>query len=142
MGTNGRRNTPELDLKSLNQSTQRVILKMKKIFFSIIIAFLLFFGAISAILPLTKAQTTMTDWAKPFSDTSGTNFSSQTVINRANVNQLVIKWIYPLNEPALPGVIKIYGAVYPPFSGISTAPIVLNGILYFQTADQNVYAQS
>jgi len=117
-------------------------MKMKSIFLSLLIVSVLLLSALAFSLPAVRAQSKGSDWALPFADIGGTNYSPQTVINKQNVGQLEVKWIFPLNEPALPGYIKIYGVVYPPFTGITTPPVIVNGIVYFQTADQNVYAMN
>ena len=86
-------------------------MKMKSIFLSLLIISVLLLSALAFSLPAVRAQSKGSDWALPFADIGGTNYSPQTVINKQNVGQLEVKWIFPLNEPALPGYIKIYGVV-------------------------------
>ncbi len=73
------------------------------------------------------AQSSEGSWTYPAYDSNNSNFNPQSIINKDNVGQLQLSWIYQV--PVNP--FHIAGA--PPALGIETTPLVVNGIVYFAT---------
>ncbi|HEX4671924.1 MAG TPA: PQQ-binding-like beta-propeller repeat protein, partial [Solirubrobacteraceae bacterium] len=67
------------------------------------------------------------EWPAHNYDLANTRATSQSPINSQNVSRLKVKWTFPL---------KAAGA----FGAFSSTPIALNGTVYFQDLDSNVYA--
>jgi outer membrane protein assembly factor BamB len=67
------------------------------------------------------------EWPAHNYDLANTRATSQSPINSQNVSTLKVKWTFPL---------KGAGA----FGAFSSTPIALNGTVYFQDLDSNVYA--
>ena len=87
-----------------------------------------------ASTPTIFAQEPVFNWFKPAVNDHNTNFFPQDSINRDNVENLVLSWIYQVPEDPF----KIpYVA---PSLGLQTAPLVVNGIIYFTTFYNRVIA--
>jgi len=82
------------------------------------------------------AQGTDPNWPYPAYDANNTNYDPQDVINKDNVGQLQLSWIYQV--PVNP--FHILGA--PPALGIETTPLVVNGIAYIATPYNRLIALS
>jgi len=74
-----------------------------------------------------EAQGSDPNWPYPAYDANNTNYNPQNVINKDNVGQLQLSWIYQV--PVNP--FHILGA--PPALGIETTPLVVSGIAYIAT---------
>lgn len=87
---------------------------------------LLLLLSLQTVQPI-EAQVIGQNWEKPAFDQNNTSFSPQTQINKENVKQLALKWIYQVPESTE----RI------PFAsialGIQTTPLVVNGIMYAAT---------
>ena len=84
--------------------------------------------------PTIFAQEPILNWFKPAVNDHNTNFHPQDAINRDNVGNLVLSWIYQVPEDPF----KIpYVA---PSLGLQTAPLVVCGIVYFTTFYNRVIA--
>ena len=84
--------------------------------------------------PTIFAQEPILNWFKPAVNDHNTNFHPQDAINRDNVGNLVLSWIYQVPEDPF----KIpYVA---PSLGLQTAPLVVSGIVYFTTFYNRVIA--
>jgi outer membrane protein assembly factor BamB len=66
-------------------------------------------------------------WPAHNYDISNTRATTQSAINSQNVSQLKVKWSFPLKGTSL-------------FGDFATTPIVLNGVVYMQDLNSNVYA--
>ena len=87
-----------------------------------------------ASMPTIVAQELVFNWLKPAVNDHNTNFHPQNSINRDNVKNLVLSWIYQVPEDPF----KIpYVA---PSLGLQTAPLVVSGIVYFTTFYNRVIA--
>ena len=75
----------------------------------------------------TNAQSSDSNWTYPAYDSNNSNYNPQSVINKDNVGQLQLSWIYQV--PVNP--YHILGA--PPALGIETTPLVADGIVYVAT---------
>jgi quinoprotein glucose dehydrogenase len=73
------------------------------------------------------------EWGYYGGDPGGSRFSSLTQINRTNVQQLKVAWIYHTGDVS-------DGAQHPRRSGFETTPIMVDGTLYFSTAFNRVIA--
>jgi len=89
-----------------------------------------------AATPLTAAQA---NWAAPDGGVSGGvganyNYNPQNQINSSNAQYLGITWLFPV--PGHPQALAtLTGA-----EGFGTQPLVINGVLYDATQDDQVYA--
>ncbi|MBI4258375.1 MAG: PQQ-binding-like beta-propeller repeat protein [Thaumarchaeota archaeon] len=86
------------------------------------------------------------NWEYVNHDSHATNYNPQTQINKGNVHLLEIKWVYPLPTAASVGS-KIKGAGYvadparaPIQEGSITAPLIVDGIVYFLTGAYTIVA--
>lgn len=72
-------------------------------------------------------------WVSTGYDYDHTGFNPQTVINKGNVRDLEIRWIYqlPLNP---------YRDALQPSLGLETNPLLVNGILYFSASYGKLFA--
>jgi alcohol dehydrogenase (cytochrome c) len=66
-------------------------------------------------------------WPAHNYDLSNTRATTQSAIDSQNVSQLKVKWRFPLTGTSL-------------FGDFATTPIVLNGVVYMQDLNSNVYA--
>jgi quinoprotein glucose dehydrogenase len=73
------------------------------------------------------------EWSSYGGDHGGSRFSPLAQINRTNVQQLKIAWIYHTGDVS-------DGANHPRRSGFETTPIMVDGTLYFSTAFNRVIA--
>src|SRR5947209_4269870 len=67
------------------------------------------------------------DWPNVFLDKQGTRYSTLDQINRANVTQLKVAWIYHAGDMA-------------PGRTIECTPIVIGGVMYITTVNTNCVA--
>lgn len=73
------------------------------------------------------------NWVATGYDYDHTGFNPQTEINRDNVNDLEFKWVYqlPLNP---------FRNILQPSLGLETNPLIVNGILYFSSSYNKLFA--
>ena len=71
-------------------------------------------------------------WPYPNGDIANTRDAAASTISSENVSKLAEAWTFKLTGPAAAGVTG-YGS-------LAAAPIVLNGVVYFQDLYSNVYA--
>ncbi len=77
------------------------------------------------------------DWQNLNGNSWGWNYSPQTQINKDNVGDMEVKWIFPLGSKALaPAALQAATLG----EGSSTPPIVRNGIAYVMTNFKRIYA--
>jgi len=87
--------------------------------------------AMAAAAPLTQLET---NWAAPDGNQFNHNFNPQKQINSSNVQNLGLNWIFPL--PTHPtALISVGGGL-----GVDTAPLIINGTVYFVTQFDQVFA--
>ena len=105
-------------------------MNVNKHFYAIFISLLLLITSI----PLVISQDADLNWIKPAADEQNTNFHPQEDINKDNVDNLVLSWIYQVPEDPF----KIpYVA---PALGLQTAPLVVSGIVYIATFYNRIIA--
>src|SRR3990172_7717501 len=93
----------------------------------VILAFSTFLPTIAYAAPLA---TNDKDWQYVNGNSWAWNYSPQTQINKDNVQNLEVKWIFPTSSKAIaPAGIQALGVQ----EGISTPPIVRNGVVYVTT---------
>jgi outer membrane protein assembly factor BamB len=80
------------------------------------------------------AATPSGTWAYPNGDLANTRVAAGTTISSANVSSLREAWSFHLTGTAAAGV---HGA-----GSFAAAPVVVNGVVYLQDLDANVYAIS
>ena len=81
----------------------------------------------------TAGASTNADWSGPENNFPlNWNFDNQTVINSQNVNQLQVKWTFPV--PGAPPL-QIQGA-----EGVPVPPLIYEGVIYGVTNWSRVYA--
>ena len=92
---------------------------------SLIVLFLpfLLFTLLTPSAPRILSQESYQNWRQPAYDEWNSGFSPQNTINRDNVRNLELKWIYNFKEPP-----ELYGAIPP--EGIQITPLIFNGIIY------------
>jgi hypothetical protein len=77
------------------------------------------------------------DWQNVNGNSWAQNYSPQTQINKGNVDNLEVKWIFPLGgKTSAPNGIQSVTLG----EGSSTPPIVRNGIVYVMTNYKRLYA--
>ena len=79
------------------------------------------------------AGATKIDWAYYGHDAGGTRYSPLTQINRENVTKLKVAWTFHTGDIS-------DGSGRPKRSGLETTPILVDGILYFTTPFNRVFA--
>jgi alcohol dehydrogenase (cytochrome c) len=92
--------------------------------------------------PALPAKPATDSWPTYNGDYSGRRFSTLTQINRKNVKQLTLGWIFRVKPGPTPGAI-IGGEgtmpdgppTDPGVSTIKATPLMVNGVLYFSTPD-------
>jgi quinoprotein glucose dehydrogenase len=84
--------------------------------------------ALSALLVAPSAFARPGDWQYVGGDAAGTKYSALAQITPANVTQLKQAWTYETNDPA--------GG----FRGWEVTPIVVGGLMYFDTARSKIVA--
>src|SRR6266478_9339590 len=67
------------------------------------------------------------DWSNVFLDKQGTRYSTLDQINRSNVTQLKVAWVYRTGDMA-------------PGRTIECTPIVIGGVMYITTVNTNCVA--
>ncbi len=80
-----------------------------------------------------ESNATVGEWSSYGGDPGGSRFSPLAQINRTDVQQLKIAWIYHTGDVS-------DGAKHPRRSGFETTPIVVDGTLYLSTAFNRVIA--
>ncbi len=96
--------------------------------------------SLSTIMPAlvfgAPLDTSADDWVYVNANSWGWNYSPQSQINKDNVNNLEVKWIYPLEgSEAIPAAMNVVGMV----SGSTTPPIVVDGKVFITTNFQKTY---
>jgi hypothetical protein len=77
------------------------------------------------------------DWHYVNGNSWAWNYSPQTQINKSNVDQLEVKWIFPIEGTSvIPEALKVIH----PQEGVTTPPLVNDGIVYIQTNFLKTYA--
>ena len=77
------------------------------------------------------------DWQYVNGNSWAWNYSPQTQINKNNVDQLEVKWLFPLEGTSfIPEAMKVIN----PQEGVTTPPLVNNGVVYIQTNFLKTYA--
>jgi len=77
------------------------------------------------------------DWQYVNGNSWAWNYSPQKQITKDNVNQLEVKWLFPVGQKALaPAVLRTTGLI----EGATTPPIVRNGRVFIETNWLRVYA--
>ncbi len=103
-----------------------------------ILAILSFSTVIPAIAFAAPLDNSEKNWLNMNGNTWAWNYSPETQINKNNVNQLEVKWIFPISSVANSGP-KGYTNLKPG-DGSSTPPLVRNGKVYITTNYQMVVA--
>jgi len=100
----------------------------------VILAFSTFLPAIAYAAPGAQPDG---DWQYVNGNSWGWNYSPQTQINKANVNNLEVKWIFPIGSKAVApaGIQTLFLQ-----EGATTPPIVHKGIVYVTTNFLKTYA--
>src|SRR5216683_3264374 len=74
------------------------------------------------------------NWAEPNGNAFNTNYNPQNQINSSNAQYLGLNWLFPL--PTHPtALISVSGGL-----GVDTAPLIINGTVYFVTQASQVFA--
>jgi outer membrane protein assembly factor BamB len=94
-------------------------------------------SAIRAEAQTPSGSKAASNWEYINHDSWGSNYSPQDEINKENVKDLEIRWIFPFPEAATfarnqPGVV--------PFEGAITPPLIVNGTVYVASNMRNVYS--
>ncbi|MBI2937289.1 MAG: PQQ-binding-like beta-propeller repeat protein [Thaumarchaeota archaeon] len=100
-----------------------------------ILAFSTFVPALAFAAPLDNSEK---NWLNMNGNTWAWNYSPETQINKDNVQNLEVKWIFPISSIATSGP-KGYVSLQPG-DGSSTPPLVKNGKVYITTNYQMVIA--
>jgi quinoprotein glucose dehydrogenase len=87
----------------------------------------------SAQSSANPAGATQNDWAYYGHDAGGTRYSPLAQINRANVDKLKIAWTFHTGDIS-------DGSGRPKRSGLETTPLLVDGMLYFTTPFNRVFA--
>src|SRR4029077_17851025 len=88
-------------------------------------------AALAAATPLTALQA---NWAAPDGNAFNHNYNPQTIINSSNAQYLGLSWLFPL--PTHPtALLSVAGGL-----GVDTAPLIINGVVYFVTQFDQVFA--
>ena len=96
-------------------------------------------GVLGAGLQIARAQSpnpagaTKNDWPYYGHDAGGTRYSPLTQINRENVKNLKVAWVFHTGDIS-------DGSGRPKRSGLETTPILVDGILYLTTPFNRVFA--
>ena len=96
-------------------------------------------GVLCAALPAAMAQNsnpagaTKDDWAYYGHDAGGTRYSPLTQINRENVTNLKVAWVFHTGDIS-------DGSGRPKRSGLETTPILVDGTLYLTSPFNRVFA--
>ena len=109
--------------------------KMNRFITALIILIISTSSIVISLSPVAIGQqNTSTDkWVSTGFDYNHTGFNPQTVINKDNVKDLELKWIYQL--PMNP-----YRDILQPSLGLETNPLLVNGILYVSASYGRLFA--
>jgi glucose dehydrogenase len=108
---------------------------------TVLVAILFVSGFSSSIreIPFAEAQQKEpgANWEYINYDLAGSNFNPQTKLNKDNIANIELKWVFPfptsaLSTSALPGVILL--------DGISGPVLMVDGIVYLVTNNQRIFA--
>ncbi|MBI2937171.1 MAG: PQQ-binding-like beta-propeller repeat protein [Thaumarchaeota archaeon] len=100
----------------------------------VILAFSAFIPALAYAAPLSNSDK---DWQRVNGNSWAWNYSPQTQINKNNVKDLEVKWVFPLGSKALsPAAMTSLGME----DGSTAPPIIHNGIAYVTTNFFRTYA--
>ncbi|HEY4699699.1 MAG TPA: hypothetical protein VIH27_04935, partial [Nitrososphaerales archaeon] len=100
----------------------------------IILSFSTFLPTIVYAAPLANNDK---DWQNVNGNTWAWNYSPQSQINKNNVQNLEIKWVFPIGSKDLaPTIIRSLSLS----EGSSAPPIVVNGVVYIKTNFGRIYA--
>ncbi|MCL4437282.1 MAG: hypothetical protein M1503_08295 [Thaumarchaeota archaeon] len=103
----------------------------------IVLTTLCFSAFIPALVYAAPLGITAKDWEHTNGGSWAGNYSPQTTITKDNVNNLEVKWIFPVSQRALgPKGIQGTGLI----EGANTPPIVRNGKVYAQTNWLRLYS--
>ncbi len=121
---------------------QRAMVAHKLLLLSTVLIAILFVSGFSSSIremPFAEAQQKEpgANWEYINYDAAGTNFNPQTKLNKDNVANIELKWVFPfptsaLSTSALPGVILL--------DGISGPVLMVDGIVYLVTNNQRIFA--
>jgi outer membrane protein assembly factor BamB len=76
-------------------------------------------------------------WPYPNADLANTRVATSSTISSTNVSELKEAWTFKLTGPAAAGV----GTTFKNYTGsLAANPVVVNGVVYLQDLDSNVYA--
>ncbi|MCL4435708.1 MAG: PQQ-binding-like beta-propeller repeat protein [Thaumarchaeota archaeon] len=99
-----------------------------------LLAFSVFTPALVYAAPLASSEK---DWQYVNGNSWAQNFSPQTQINKDNVQNLEVKWVFPIGSKALaPALMQTLSLS----EGSNTPPIVRNGVVYITTNYMRTYA--
>lgn len=87
--------------------------------------------------PFPSASRAERNWEYVNHDSWGTNYSPQNEINRDNVKQLVMKWVFPFPTAITYEQYQPGGQL---FEGVITPPLVVDGSVYVSSNMRNIYA--
>jgi outer membrane protein assembly factor BamB len=106
-----------------------------KISLTLILAILSFSTIIPALAYAQPIGNTAAEWQYPNGNSWAQTYSPQTDINRDNIDDLEVKWIFPLNEKNVPEALRstLTGA------GSATPPIVADGKVFVTTQYLRTY---
>ncbi|MCL5318248.1 MAG: PQQ-binding-like beta-propeller repeat protein, partial [Thaumarchaeota archaeon] len=100
----------------------------------IILSFSTFLPALAYAAPLANTEK---DWQYVNGNSWGQNYSPETQINKNNVGNLEVKWVFPFGSKDLaPAAIRALGAQ----EGVNTPPVVRNGVVYVTSNYLKTYA--
>src|SRR3989304_3512120 len=100
----------------------------------VILTFSTFLPTIAYAAPLANNGN---DWQNINGNSWAQNYSPQTQINKNNVGNLEIKWLFPLGSKALASAaIQAIGVS----DGAGGPPVVRNGVVYVKTTYGRIYA--
>ena len=85
---------------------------------------------------INEDNETRVNWTHVNYGRSGTNFNPQNKINKENVNEIQIKWIFPIPEPEDTNL----GGYDVKGKGEVSTPLIIDGRIYFATAAGRVYS--
>jgi len=101
----------------------------------ILLSFSTFIPAIAYAAPLSESAK---DWVNINGNSWAQNYSPETSINKDNVKNLEVKWLFALEGVATAGP-KLFSSLNPT-DGASHPPLVKNGVVYVMTNFLKLYA--
>ena len=129
---------------------------MRNVKFTTFTIFLLILLVPTSVIQ-TTAQLNVNNWEHPAFDKTNTGFSPQTQINKDNIQDLELRWIFQVpgywGDAGRPGEVAIekdddhdhgegdfnFEVPHVP-TGVQTVPLVINGIVYFASEYNVLYA--